>query len=303
MSRELREDYLWDRSGPVDPEVARLERALGRFGHRVQPAARSRARRRVAALAAAAAVVGSLGVWFALDAGRAVPLTDVFAADAGEWIRVRGAPRELRLGDVGELTLAPGSDLQIRRVDAELAELFLQRGELSAFVSLDARPRFFQVETPSTRCVDLGCQFVLRVDDDGTTHVVVTSGEVAFATGDGGEVRVPHGAECRATSSGVGTPRFTGSAPGLRRAIDEFDAGRAAPRAVRERLFAAIVAAPLEERDSLTLWHLLADRELEIRKLAEKALIKLVGFPDIPPTPSGDIDIEEWHRHLEPSWW
>ena len=30
----MRDDYLWDKSGEPDPEVAKLERTLGALGHR-----------------------------------------------------------------------------------------------------------------------------------------------------------------------------------------------------------------------------------------------------------------------------
>ena len=54
------DDYLWDRSGDVDPEVARLEALLSPLAPRraaahASPAQRHGSRRRIAAAAAAAA--------------------------------------------------------------------------------------------------------------------------------------------------------------------------------------------------------------------------------------------------------
>jgi hypothetical protein len=53
--------YLWDKTGPVDPHVERLERALGRFRHERRPLRLDRAAPRSprVILAAAAAVLAA----------------------------------------------------------------------------------------------------------------------------------------------------------------------------------------------------------------------------------------------------
>jgi hypothetical protein len=38
----MNEDYLWDGSGPPDPEIARLEELLAPFQYRVRPPAPQR---------------------------------------------------------------------------------------------------------------------------------------------------------------------------------------------------------------------------------------------------------------------
>ncbi|MBA3768588.1 MAG: hypothetical protein H0W99_16740, partial [Acidobacteria bacterium] len=67
----MSDDYLWDRSGEPDPEIARLERTLGQLRHQPEPLVLPVARPRHAffpALAAAAVVliVLSGGLWLSL---------------------------------------------------------------------------------------------------------------------------------------------------------------------------------------------------------------------------------------------
>jgi hypothetical protein len=68
----MSDDYLWDRSGEPDPEIARLERTLGKLRHKpaplVLPVARPR-RSFFPALAAAAVVLLVLasGLWLSLQ--------------------------------------------------------------------------------------------------------------------------------------------------------------------------------------------------------------------------------------------
>src|SRR5262249_45794523 len=168
--------YLWDRSGPVDPDVAELERVLGRLRAPAEPPDRSFASPRVdrrrskwpwLAGAAAAAVL----VWLVRSGA---PATDMRLRleDGGQlaeqtWFTADRDGTRIELDRYGELTLAKGSRLQVQKLARDETHLFLQRGELEAFVNLDARARFFQVGTPATRCVDLGCRYVLTVGDDG----------------------------------------------------------------------------------------------------------------------------------------
>ena len=58
----MREDYLWDRSGPPDPEVERLEKLLAPLGHRGTAVAPARKPWRAMA-AAAAVVLAAASLW------------------------------------------------------------------------------------------------------------------------------------------------------------------------------------------------------------------------------------------------
>ncbi|MEZ5963661.1 MAG: hypothetical protein R3F56_07425 [Planctomycetota bacterium] len=292
-------DYLFDKSGPRDPEVARLEHLLGRFRHdadRPAPSARRRLPLAVPLLLAAAVALVTLGWW----ATRADESVDLMRSDGARvardvWIEARGEAEHLTMPDVGWLTLAPGGRLRVRRLDREQGHLWLEQGRLEAFVLPSVRPRFFRVETTATTCVDLGCKYVLDVDPSSQrAHVRVTLGKVAF-TDDGREVYVPRDAECTAEPGRrVGTPRFVDCPPELRRFLDEFDAAREPQD--RRAAALALAGASMGVRDTLPLWHLLADDDSEVRQSARQALVRLVGSAPLEDT------LVAWREHLEPNW-
>lgn len=292
-------DYLFDKTEPGDPEVVRLEHLLGRFRHRPGPARRHISWRWVAPLLVlAAAGVAVCVCWPARPDDSAFGLLrgDGAAVATGEWVEAGGAAEHLTMPNLGWLTLAPGGRLRLGQLDTQHGRLWLEHGQLEAFVYPSVRPRFFQVETPATTCVDLGCKYLLDVDPvSKRTHVRVTLGRVAF-TEHGREVYVPRDAECSALPGhGVGTPRFLDCSAELRQRLDGFDA--ADTPADRRAAAEQVAEAALTERDTLPLWHLLADADAEVRRQAEAALLRLVGPPPRAQTVDG------WREHLEGRWW
>lgn len=307
---DRRDDYLWDRSGPVDRDVAALEALLARFGHGRSVVARRRRRLVVGLIVAAAA---ALIVFVAVRGDRPALGPEelpIASADGrllrpGERLVADAAGSLLQIGEVGEVELAPGGSLRVLEAGTERTRLFLEHGRLEAFVGADARPRFFQVETPAVVCVDLGCRYVLEVDQNsGETHVRVTMGQVAFeAAGDA--VYVPRGAEARALPGGrLGTPRFSDAPLDLGSALDAFDA--AAPHSEMRAKFAAKIAQiAAGESDTLPLWHLLRDPDPEVVRYAEGALIRIAGLPPsaVAQKAVQRLDPEVWREHLDLLWW
>lgn len=290
---EHRDDYLWSGAGEPDPDVAELERLLGRFAHDGRPLGRRRRVRPI--LLAAAALVIAVGaiVWTTSARPDALALVagDVRLAE-NEWFTATESARALALGRIGNLELEPGSRLQVRRVAADETRLYLEQGALHAFVAADAPARFFQVETPSARCVDLGCEYDLRVDAQGDALVEVSLGQVAFELGDR-DVYIPSGARCRATKAGgLGTPHFVDCAPALAALVARFDATRD-PDA-RADVAAKLAATASTEQDTLTLWHLLRDGDPRIAASAEARLVELIGHPH--------ADADAWREYLGVFW-
>lgn len=301
MAMRSGDDYLWDGSGPPDEDVRALEEALRPLAHDGRPLAWNalhRNRPRWPWMLAAALIAAAGGAFWAggafRDDGRgtgrdAVSLTivrDGRALATEEWFTASEDNRELRLsrdGDwLGDLSLDPGSRLRVDGVSEQEASLYLaERGRMEALVSADARPRFFQVGTPAARCIDLGCQYVLQVDEVGTAHVVVTTGWVAFQFDESGrqrEVFVPRGAECRATRDhGPGTPRFTDTEIELVALLDAFD-GELRPDRRRD-LAGKICSFVDSERDTLVLYHLMQDEDPVVSAAAEERLVDIAGMP------------------------
>jgi hypothetical protein len=237
----MNDDYLWDRSGPPDLEVARLERRLAPLRYRHRAPHPSRMRWAVAgALIAAAA-----GLMPMVTPGPGSSSWQVAGAKLrqGQTVRTGNTAVRLEAEEIGRVDLAANSVLRT----AGGKRLSLELGELHAFIWAPARE--FVVETPSARAVDLGCEYTLNVDAKGDGVLRVTMGWVAFQVGDR-EAFIPAGATCVTRKrGGPGIPYFEDASDGLRRGVERFEGG---DRGALQALLAA--ARP---QDGLTLWHLL----------------------------------------------
>jgi hypothetical protein len=261
----MNEDYLWDRSGPPDAEIARLERTLAplRYRHGALPGARPRAANQPWRFAAAAAVVLAAvvlsravapappaatpwqvaGLQGQARLGSRSAALDM-AVPGGQTIRTGAASTlSLRAEETGNIDLGPDSVMHA----TSGRRIALERGLLHAFIW--ARPGQFVVDTPSARAIDLGCEYTLSVDAAGNGRLVVSLGWVAFQY-DGRESFIPAGAECSTRrQGGPGVPFFDDAPQPLRQGVAAFDQGDAA--ALPDILSHA------RKRDALTLWHLL----------------------------------------------
>jgi ferric-dicitrate binding protein FerR (iron transport regulator) len=266
-------DYLWDGSGPVDPDVERLERALGELRHRGEPPPlRSPARRRswwlLSMIGAAAAAAAAIALWLGLRPG-ADPCAgatgyrfDTVAGVArcgdravargrlpvGGWLETSpDGAADLAVADIGRLRLGGGSRLGLVASGPHQQRLSLTRGSLHARVN--APPRLFVVDTPSATAVDLGCEYDLVVAPDGTGTLIVTHGQVELA-GKGHVSVVPAGAMARLhTRRGPGTPLRRDAPAALVAAVARFDDGD--PAALDD------VLAEAQFADAITLFNLL----------------------------------------------
>jgi hypothetical protein len=118
-----------------------------------------------------------------------------------------------------------------------------------------APPGRFLVDTPSALAVDLGCEYTLEVEADGSGLLRVETGWVGFEER-GLLSLVPAGASCRTRAGrGPGTPRFDTASAAFADALDALDAG-ASGDARADALSRALAEA--RPRDAFSLWHLLA---------------------------------------------
>jgi ferric-dicitrate binding protein FerR (iron transport regulator) len=236
-------DYLWDKSGPPDPEIERLEKLLCTLG--MQRKSRTILHKRVWIPVAIAACL--LLAWIITH--RTVPTWQIRtlagnpAAESGRTIHTDGKSRaRLELSDVGQVELEPDTSLRVLSAQS----LDLTRGTIHA--EIWAPPGQFFVNTPSARTVDLGCAYTLKVDDHGIGLVQVTVGWVAFES-HGRESFIPAAAACETRPGrGPGVPYYQDASPALLEAVHQFDAGaQSVPAILREA----------RQRDAITLWHLL----------------------------------------------
>jgi FecR protein len=282
----MNEDYLWDRSGPPDPEIEALERTLAPLRYK-QPA-------KVVAMpkhapvrnwlaVAAAALLAMVAVWQVNtpvppptgwsiagvegtarvgrdQAGVSMPLR------AGQLVRT-GSDSNLRLEaeDFGQIDLGSHSEL---RAESK-GRLQFNRGSMRAFIW--ARPGQFVVDTPSARATDLGCIYNIQVDPSGDGLLEVIFGWVAFQHA-GHESFIPAGAACVTRKRrGPGIPYYQDAPQALRTALTGFEKG--------EQGWLNAILESARPHDGLTLWHLLARVPARDRGAVFDRFAQLVPLP------------------------
>jgi hypothetical protein len=306
--RDPSEEYLWDKSGPPDPLVARLEEKLKRYRYQPleqrvedelaragphagigagrdclppEPEPRSPMRALVftRAFAIAAGILAMLGVGFlflsrpSLGSYGVSGIQGLSQVRAGDSFVVGAQPAVVDMGAVGDVTLQPGSRVSVVDCGEKVHQLDLQQGTLSARIF--AKPRVFQVGTPAGLTVDLGCLYDLTVDGEGTAQLTVRSGQVSFET-QGRKVLVPRGAQCEARKGGVpNTPVMKDADREFVQVLREVELD---PSPAREKVDALLFKARGRE-DSVTLWHLLASPSKDVRERVCDRLEKIYPLP------------------------
>ena len=296
-------DYLWDGSGPPDPEIQQLEGLLAQYGHDGRPLTvpeelplAKRRRQQLAIRFAAAAVilvaVGSLAyltykssrvseaqvVWecVAVSGNPQIGSRTIVKESTGAKFRVgqtlvtdAGSRASIWQEDLGEIQVEPNSRVRLVQSGVDRKRIQLERGTIHA--AIWAPPTEFVVDTPSATAVDLGCAYTLQVNADGSGTLRTTLGWVGFHL-NGRDSFIPAGAMCL-TRLGVGpdTPYFEDASAQFREALQAFDASEPGSDKREEQL--TIVLGQARAKDALTLWHLLsrtsgAEREHVYDRLA-----------------------------------
>jgi ferric-dicitrate binding protein FerR (iron transport regulator) len=301
----MSDDYLWDRSGPPDPDVERLEKLLAPLAHDA-PLDELRLRRRRktpwivlgVAIAAAAAVVvfvalprdpagacrGGEGFAFegeggAIACGDARVAAGVLPVGGSLDTGARGA--KLDIADIGTARLGTHTKVRLDRTDAKRHQLHLERGSLHAKVL--APPRLFAVTTTHTDVIDLGCEYEIIVDANGAGSIEVLTGIVELATKSGTIVVAPE-----QTSAAL----LAGQRPGLvvgrnarteiKDAVRAFDAGDPAA--------AARLLALAKDRDAITVIALYAAVDDAQRLGVLSRLYEISPPPDVEITPETALE-------------
>jgi hypothetical protein len=302
-------DYLWDRSGEPDPDVAHLEEVLGVLRHRgalpVLPArserrlgdasAHSGLARRALFLAVPAAAVLCLVAgagWFAFGQRRlgwaverlaGQPAIDGKALDdsgrlrRGTWLETGADGRaRVTVGQIGRVDVDPQTRLQLVEARGREHRMSLQHGTIHA--QIWAPPKFFVVDTPSAVATDLGCAYTLQVDQSGAGLVRVTHGWVGFEYR-GRESFIPEQAVCRTRPAvGPGTPYYEDAPVGYAEALALLDFG--APNDPERGSALAGILDSARRRDALTLWHLLTRGTVDERRRVYDRMAALVPPPE-----------------------
>lgn len=329
-------DYLWDGTGKVDAEVARLESLLGAQRHRGSapvlaetlnligkadlgaPDVAVVAPNRIGRRLAAAAMIGLAVVAGYLARPAAGPILSVELISGapriegemaggsiavGQWLNTDAtSSAKIEIADLGHVTVKPNTRIMVRSTGKDEAGgprhvLNMRRGRIEA--SIYAPPRVFLVDTPSARAIDMGCEYALDVSEDGSGLLRVTLGHVILE-GHGRTSDVPMlGGMCRTrTGFGPGTPYFDDASDALIAALERFDFEGGGAKEL------SVVLKEARARDALSLWHLLrrtdgAERERVFARLAElKPLPVSISREDIMRL--DEEALKRWHEDMRP---
>ena len=140
----------------------------------------------------------------------------------GEWVRTDASSRaRITVGTIGTVDVEPGTHVRLGQMGADQFRIALDRGTISA--TINAPPRLFIVDTPTSTVVDLGCAYTMHVGADGGVELRVTSGWTSLEW-QGMASLIPAGAQARTRPGmGPGTPSFEDASPTLREALVAFD--------------------------------------------------------------------------------
>ena len=312
--------YLWDGSGPPDPEVARLEALLAPLRYRDRPPLGAVRRRRpatalrrvwlAAAMAAGILLAAGLTAWTLL-APRSGWWVQALAGTPriegreiggngririGQWLVTDGAAlARLSIGRIGAVVVAQNSQVQLVASSGREHRIALERGSIQARIF--APPRYFFVNTPSAVAVDLGCAYTLTVDEQGRGLLRVTDGWVALEHA-GTQSLIPQGAMCLTfPNAPPGTPRYDDAPSGYATALATLDFG-GVDNPLRAEAF-NLVLSSARRRDALTLWHMLSRGTPAERARVYDRLAALAP----PPTETTRDAVLSGDRRAINSWW
>jgi len=289
-------DYLWDKSGPADPDVERLEKLLAPLAHDapLDELRLYRRRRRWPWLVIGGGLVAAaaaLLVWwrqpeppqvvarctngFAFTA-RGGTVANAGAAMATGVLCVGGVldtgahEADLKIANIGAAELGAGTRVRLDQTTAERHQLYLERGRMHARV--DAPPRLFAVATPSAHVTDLGCEYTLDIAASGAGTIAVQSGKVELATSSGAIVVAPKGTHAHLLAGRrPSLPVVDGASAVLVAAVEEYEHG------AHDGIDRVLSSA--EERDAVTVANLAQLVPASERRRVLDRLAQLVPVP------------------------
>jgi anti-sigma factor RsiW len=202
----------------------------------------------------------------------AKPIQGAGRIGVGEWIETDARSRAtVKVGSIGYVEVAPNTRVRVVTARAGEHRIALARGEIRAKIL--APPKLFFVDTASGTAVDLGCEYELRADEEGSGLLHVTRGWVSFQW-KGLESLVPAGASCRMRPhDGPGIPYFDDAPERVKQALDILGFEKAGNDAF------SMILSESRARDTLSLWHLLSRVEGDDRARVFDRIAALTPLP------------------------
>jgi hypothetical protein len=166
-----------------------------------------------------------------------------FATRRANWIETTASRgTTLQIGGIGSVSVGPRTRLRVVEDRVDRHRLELAHG--SIYAKITAPPRLFLVDTKSGTAIDLGCEYAMTMNEDGSGTLHVSAGWVDFDS-KGHESLVPAGAMCRIRPrTGPDIPYFEDASIAFGDAVERNDID--------------FILRTARARDTLTLWHLLS---------------------------------------------
>ncbi len=313
------DDPLWNAQATPDAELAGLRATLAPYAvgargiaeWKPQSAPAPRRRRIAWRLAAAVAAVALLvfgmhrhrldwsdGASWAIEGAARASIAQTFGE--GQRLSTDGdAGATIEVARIGRIELSPGSTLRLVETRAAHHRVDLEHGHLRARIW--APPGYFGLDDGRNQIIDLGCDFDVWKERDGSGRVRVRSGWIAWR-GHAGERLVPAGHAVRIDGGRASTPLREAAAGGFRDAVDALDELLAADATDGGALDAAAgrVAATASDADRMTLLNLLLERP----SLASGPLyVRAAAAFDMPVDPAQRRALAAGDRTAADAWW
>lgn len=269
------DDQLWNPDAPADAELARLQHLLGPCGIRTRPLPtpdfaiphrRRQALRWALAAGIALLLLGGAyeyrlawtpgGSWNAVRSEGTVTAAETRLSPGQHLDTAAGQSASIAVARIGRITLSPESSLRLLETVAGKHQVALEHGHMRARIW--APPGYFSVRAGDAEVVDLGCDFDLWKNPDGSGRVQVRSGWVSYRIG-GDDILVQAGHALDFADGRARTPLRTDASPGFAHAVHTLETAIAAnaPRAPAIDAAARGVAETARTEDAFTLLSLL----------------------------------------------
>jgi hypothetical protein len=206
------------------------------------------------------------------------------------------------IANIGRLYVDPNTKLRLLVTKSDEHRVSLERGRVEA--QTWAPPRLFIVDTPSATAVDLGCQYTLEVEKDGGSLLHVKLGMVSLEN-HGRSAFVPAHFLARTQRAGaIGTPFHEDASEQFQSALNTIDFSR--DERARETE-ARLILAQAQDRDAVTLWHLLPRVDSQMRADVYDRLVAMAP-PPREVTRSGILSLDSkmlraWGEAIPELWW
>ncbi|NND70446.1 MAG: hypothetical protein HKN43_02600 [Rhodothermales bacterium] len=200
------------------------------------------------------------------------------------------------VGNIGTVDILPETTIQVVSATTSDHRFRMSAGTIHA--SITAPPRLFFVETPAALAIDLGCEYTLRVDSLGWSHLDVSLGYV----------ELEHPGRSSIVPEGYRAIAVPGVGPTV--AVDTDASDRYMSFVVEYTLFKNMNAldsllTASTSVDAVTLWLILEKHSSDLadsRQIYQR-IVELVGQPDGVSFDEtvinrNALNISEWQDHL-----